>query len=447
MTGLLPRLIALFGVAALAGCASTTTQPQYQSSGSMTEQLARCKAASAGIYDAQSYEDYVGRVRRVARGCGIRESTLDQAFAHAGRTAAGDETAPRSTWAERQYAAYPRGGELGRGINPTRRYVEDRIDQLAETGDALLQQHQGILRQVEQRYGVPAEYIVAVWGVETNYGNFTGNHDVIETLANLGHGGSRRTFFTEELLGALIILDRGLVSRAQFRGSHAGAFGQPQFMPTSYIQNAVDFDGDGRADLFGSLPDVFASIANYMRQRGQWDPAAGAAIFEVRLPRSFPYAEALIDNRQDVGVWSSWRVTDAFGRALPAGIGDTAILLPAGCNGPAFMVSQNFYSVMNYNPLIEYAMAVTLVAETLRRGEYRVVKRWPNEAPLSQGQRIRLQEILSHRGFGDLNTDGVMGRDTRAAVRRAQVATRLCPDGYATATLLSRLSPRARARR
>ncbi len=439
------RLAAMAGLAALVACASTTTTgPSYSSySGPMTDQLARCKAGSAGIYDAASFEDYVGRVRRAARGCGIRDATLDQAFAQTGRTIAGDEPAPRSLWAQRQYAAYPHGGVSER-INPTRRYVEDRIDQLAENGYALLQQHETILRQVEQRYGVPAEYIVAVWGVETNYGNFTGSHDVIDTLANLGFSSSRRAFFTEELLGALIILDRGIVPRAQFRGSHAGAFGQPQFMPTSYINNAVDFDGDNRADLFGSYPDIFASIANYMRQRGRWDPAAGTAIFEVRLPHTFLFAEAHIDNRQDVDVWRGRRVTDVHGRALPAGIGDTAILLPAGCNGPAFMVTQNFYSVMDYNPLVEYAMAVTLVAETIRRGEYRVVKRWPNEAPLTQAQRIRLQETLNRGGFGDLNADGVMGRETRAAVRRAQAAARLCPDGYATATLLSRLTTPAR---
>ena len=270
-----------------------------------------------------------------------------------------------------------------------------------------------------------------------------GNHDVVETLANLGHGSSRRRFFTEELLGALILLDNGHVRRG-FKGSYAGAFGHAQFMPTSYIQHAVDFDGDGRADLFGSLPDVFASIANYEVQRGRWDSRVGPAIFEVRLPSDFDHQEADIENRRDVGYWVSKRVTYANGAPLSNTIGQSAILLPAGCNGPAFMVTQNFYAVMDYNPMVEYAMAVSMLAETLRQGEYRLVRGWPDEDALGSGQRAQLQETLNRRGYGDLKVDGKLGRESRAAIREAQAALGRCADGYATASLLAALDDTGR---
>jgi membrane-bound lytic murein transglycosylase B len=445
--GLALRFFALVSLAGLAACASdpNLTAPQYRAATSLVDQLNRCRSGSGSIYGASSYQDYVGRVRNVARGCGVRDATLDQAFYATGTIAAADEDGHRSSWAERQLAAAPRGGDYRFArVNPVRKYVEDRVDQLALNGNNLLQQHQALLRQVQERYGVPAEYIVAFWGVETNFGSFTGNHDVIHTLAQLGFSSRRSAFFTEELLGALIILDHGLVNRATFKGSYAGAFGHAQFMPTSYIQHAVDHDGDGRADLYGSLPDAFASIANYVRQRGRWDTTADTAILEVRLPSGFPYHHATIENRRDVSQWSALGVTDAHGRALPAHLGQTAIHMPAGCNGPAFMVTQNFFSIMDYNPEIKYAMAVSQVAETLRRGEYRIVKAWPREVPLTQAQQARLQALLSRRGYGDLKTDGVAGRDTRAAVRRAQMASRLCPDGYATATLLGRLAPPAK---
>jgi lytic murein transglycosylase len=440
--GLTPHFLRFAAIAALGLLAACGSSGQRgPATGAMTDQLARCRAASAGVYDAGSYEDYISRIRATAQRCGIREATLASAFAGTGRRAELTDIGPELTLGDPQLAAYPRDGRgtTTGGINPTRKYVEDRVEQLAERGFALLHQHSAVLKRVEQRYGVPAEYIVAFWGVETNFGGFTGNHDVIETLANLGYSSSRRKFFTEELLGALIIYDRGLVPRAQFKGSYAGAFGQPQFMPTNYIQYAVDFDGNGRVDLYGSLPDTFASIANYLRQRSKWDPAVGSAIMEVRLPGNFPFQEADIENRRDAGFWDRYRVTDAHGRRLPNNLGQTAVLLPAGCHGPAFMVTQNFYSIMDYNPLVEYAMAVAQIAETMRRGEYRIIKTWPDEAPLTRAERARAQEMLSRRGYGDLNADGVMGRETRAAVRRAQLAMGLCPDGYATAALLNRL--------
>ncbi len=431
------RVAALAAMAVLGACAGQSDV----STGGMPEQLARCKAGSAAIYQASGFDDYVGRVRSTARNCGIRSATLDLAFRGIERRAELDGEPRMPASLNPQLAALPHGDYRRAGEpNPTRRYVEERIAQLSERGRGLLAQHRSLLKRVEARWGVPAEYIVAYWGIETAFGGFTGNHDVIETLANLGHGSNRRRFFTEELLGALIILDRGLVNRATFKGSYAGAFGHAQFMPTSYILNAVDFDGDGRADLYGSLPDVFASIANYNIQRGRWDPAAGKAIFEVRLPRSFPFEEADIDNRKDTGFWTSQRVTLANGEQLAALPGQSAILLPAGCNGPAFMVTQNFYAIMDYNPLVDYAMAVSMLAETLRDGEIRLSQPWPEEDTLSRAERVRLQEMLVRRGYGDLKVDGVHGRDTRAAIRRAQAATRArCVDGYATASLLQSL--------
>lgn len=425
---LIARFAALAALAALSACGGT------RHSGSMTEQLARCRAESAHIYQATSFDDYLRRVRTTGERCGIGRSAL--AALDGLERRAGLDGEPRfPVGLNPQMAALPRGEYREGAPNPTRKYVEDRIERLSEQGRALRERHRSILKRVEARYGVPAEYIVAFWGVETNFGGFLGNHDVVETLANLGHGASRRKFFTEELLGALILLDRGHVRRG-FRGSYAGAFGHAQFMPTSYIQYAVDFDGDGRADLFGSLPDVFASIANYEVQRGRWDSRVGSAIVEVRLPPEFNYEDADIENRRDVGYWANQRVTYANGAPLSRDLGQAAILLPAGCNGPAFMVTQNFFAVMDYNPLVEYAMAVSMLAETLRTGEYRLARAWPEEDALSTGDRARLQEALNRRGHGDLAVDGRLGRESRAAIRHAQTALGLCADGYATSSLL-----------
>lgn len=427
------RLTALVALAALSACGGSSGP---RATGSMTEQLARCRAASAPIYESAGFDDYLSRVRATARRCGISDRAL-AALSGLERRAELDGEPRLPGIGDPQLAArgdYRAAGE----INPTRKYVESRIDQLSERGRALLQQHSGVLRRVEARWGVPAEVIVAFWGVETNFGGFMGNHDVVETLASLGSTGSRRRFFTEELLGALILLDHGHVQRG-FRGSYAGAFGHAQFMPTSYIQNAVDFDGDGRADLFRSLPDVFASIANYEVQRGRWDSKVGPAIFEVRLPRNFPHEDADIDSRKDVGHWVSLGVTRADGASLGSNLGQTAILLPAGCNGPAFMVTQNFYAVMDYNPMVEYAMAVTMLADSIRTGDYRVARAWPDEDALSSGERARLQEALNRKGHGDLNVDGRLGRESRVAIRRAQAALGQCADGYATASLLDAL--------
>lgn len=425
----LARFAALAGALALAACGGGTRTMD----GSMAEQLNRCRAASAHIYQAAGFSDYVGRVRATAQRCGIGSRGLAALGAVEQRAQLDIDRFPAGLYP--QVAALPRGEFREGVVNPTRKYVEDRIERLSERGRALLDRHRALLKRVEARYGVPAEYIVAFWGVETNFGGFMGNHDVVETLANLGHGSSRQRFFTEELLGALILVDRGYVQRG-FRGSYAGAFGHAQFMPTSYIQNAVDFDGDGRADLFGSMPDVFASIANYEVQRGRWDSRVGSAIFEVRLPADFDHREADIENRRDVGHWVSRRVTYANGAPLSANLGQTAILLPAGCNGPAFMVTQNFYAVMDYNPLVEYAMAVTMLAETMRNGSYRLARAWPEEDALSSHGRAQLQQALNRRGYADLKVDGKIGRESRSAIRQAQAALGQCADGYASASLL-----------
>jgi lytic murein transglycosylase len=399
----------------------------------MSEQLARCRAEAAPIYQAASFDDYLNRVRATARRCGIRSSAIAALSGLERRASYDIDRFPAGLYP--QVAALPQEDLREFKPNPTRKYVEQRIERLSEQGRELLDRHRALLKRVEARYGVPAEYIVAFWGIETNYGGFVGEHDVVETLANLGHSSSRRRFFTEELLAALILLDRGHVRRG-FKGSYAGAFGQAQFMPTSYIQNAVDFDGDGRADLYGSLPDVFASIANYEVQRGRWDGKVGTALAEVRLPRDFPHAEADIENRREAGYWASLGVKRADGEPLSDHLGPAAILLPAGCKGPAFLATQNFFAVMDYNPLVDYAMAVSLLAETLRHGEYRLAQAWPDEEPLSAGDRARLQELLARRGHGDLAIDGRIGRESRAAIRRAQAALGQCADGYATATLL-----------
>lgn len=439
------RFAVLGALTALAaGCASSPEPRIPISSNDDAAFFQRCRGQANGLYASSAgFESWIGEVRAVARRCGVREATLSAALGNVRRADIGDPDAQLAAERE-QWAARTPGPSRGGAVNPLREYAERRTAELEDRGRDMMRRHATALRAVERRYGVHAEYIVAFWGVETNYGGFTGNHDVVETLANLGWGSKRRRFFTDELLAALIMLDRGYVSRGQFKGSYAGATGQAQFMPSSFLLHAVDGDGDGRRDIWNSPSDIFASIANYSVQRGRWDSRVSQAMFEVELPRNFAFERADIQNKDTVGSWGGMGVRPVA-TTWPPRDATAAIFLPAGCEGPAVMVTQNWFAIMEYNPSETYAFTVALLAERIK-GEFRLRRPWPDYGELSTRERSEVQARLSSLGYGSLATDGQIGRQSREAIRAFQRRAGLCADGYASTRVLERLRGGSRGR-
>ncbi len=259
----------------------------------------------------------------------------------------------------------------------------------------------------------------------------------MESLATLAYEGRRRDFGEEQLIAALKILQAGDATPAQLVGSWAGAMGHTQFIPTSYLSYAVDFNGDGRRDVWSDDPtDALASTANYLASAG-WTRGQPWGV-EVRLPAGFDFAQADQANRRPVAEWRARGVTRIDGAALPEH-GSAAILTPAGARGPAFAVYNNFFVIKKYNNATSYAMGVGHLGDRIAGGGP-IVGSWPRgERELSRSEKIEMQERLTARGYDTDGTDGVIGPNTIAAIRRFQQSQGVTPDGFATAGLLAAL--------
>lgn len=320
-------------------------------------------------------------------------------------------------------------------VKPVGFYVQSRTTPAAiAKGRALAARHRALFDRVEKAYGVPREYLLAIWRVETGYGARFGGFNIIEALATLAFHGRRKGFWTDQLMAALRILDRGDVRLDEMRGSWAGAMGHTQLIPTTYLKRAVDFDGDGRRDLWGSLADAFASTANYLKQSG-WRPGMPFGV-EVRLPPGFDYSRAHIGVRQPVAAWRKAGVTLADGKPLPDYSGDTSVVVPAGHRGPAFLVTTNYRALLHYNNAASYAMTVGILAERIA-GRGRVVRPWPNhDRLLRREQKEELQRRLAALGYDPGPIDGKVGSATRAAIRDFQKKLGNPADGYADFALL-----------
>lgn len=295
----------------------------------------------------------------------------------------------------------------------------------------------GTLSSIETTYGVDGDVVLAIWGMETNYGSNRGNIAVIEALATLAFDGRRKAFAEEQLIAALKILQAGDITPDRMRGSWAGAMGHTQFIPTSYLSYAVDFTGDGRRDVWSDSPvDALASAANYLARAG-WQPGAPWGL-EVRLPQGFDFRMADSSNRRSVSTWRSLGVTTMSGGSLPD-YGSAAIISPAGSRGPAFAVYQNFYVIKKYNNATSYAMGVGHLGDRIGGGGP-FIQAWPRgERSLSRSEKIELQERLTAAGYDTRGADGLIGPDTTSAIRRYQAALGLTPDGFASEPLLQSL--------
>lgn len=389
--------------------------------------VAPLTADNLDIQPAQTFDEWLNAFRTEALNAGIRADVFDRAFA-------GITPDMSVIKADRSQPEFTR---------PVWEYLDGALSPVrVRKGQALLLQYSDILQRIEQRYGVDRQALVAVWGMESNFGDFQGNKSVIRSLATLAYEGRRPAFANSQLIAALQIIQHGDIQPEKMLGSWAGAMGQTQFIPTTYNTHAVDFDGDGRRDIWNSPADALASTAHYLQSSG-WQKGQPWGV-EVQLKNGFDYALADASTRKTVGEWLSLGMTTSNGKALPYGSEQlsASLLLPAGYRGPAFLILDNFRAVLKYNNSSSYALAVNLLSERFG-GAGQIDGTWPkDDLPLSRSERIELQTLLSTHQYEAGNPDGIIGANTRKAIRSAQQALGWPADGYPTHKLLESLRSR-----
>jgi membrane-bound lytic murein transglycosylase B len=321
---------------------------------------------------------------------------------------------------------------------PIWQYINKRVSPIRiATGRKMKAKHAARLAAIEARFGVDRHILLAIWGMETNYGSYKGKMSIIRSLATMGFEGRRARFGRTQLIAALKILQRGDVRANQFVGSWAGAMGHTQFIPTTYAAHAVDWTGDGKRDIWNSVSDALASTANYLSRSG-WRPSRPWG-WEVSLPKGFNYRNIGPSGRRSVLEWSKLGVRPARGGRFGLSKEKARILLPAGAKGPAFLVTRNFKAILSYNASNAYALAVAHLADRIRGGKP-FLSKWPvGDRPLSRNERSELQKLLTRKGFNTGGANGRIGKNTKQAIRRYQASRGLAPDGYASENLLIRL--------
>ena len=374
---------------------------------------------------AQSNTDFSQWVNKVwpsARANGISRKTFDQAFAGVVPDAKVLDLAEHQPEFVKPVWDY-----LDRAL------TEKRIGE----GRQLLRRYSSTLRKLEKRFGVDRRVLVAIWGLESAYGTRMGDLNVIRSLATLAYQGNRGKFGFQQLIGALKILQRGDISPRKFQGSWAGAMGQTQFIPTTYNAYAVDIDGDGRRNIWTSSADALGSTANYLRA-SKWKKGAPIVI-EVKLPRKFRYKYAGLKKTRAMSKWVAMGIRDKDGKRLRSSSRRAAVILPAGAQGPAFLVFNNFRSILRYNNAVSYALAVSYLAKRLT-GKGKIVKAWPVEnLPLNLTQNRELQRLLIEQGHKPGKVDGKVGSKTIKAIKAYQQRKGLIADGYPSSALLDQL--------
>lgn len=410
----------------LSACAETpnqTTARNQIASEAEAAPLASTDPLTGVTPATPSFSEWREQLRGEALASGISASLFDRAFT-------GISLDPRVIAADSRQPEFSR---------PVWAYLDSAVSaNRVASGQAARLQQQTSLAAIEQRYAVPAETLVAIWGMESNYGNNIGDYQVIRSLATLAYEGRRQAFWRTQLLAALQILEHGDITPESLLGSWAGAMGQTQFMPTTYQAHAVDFDGDGKRNLWQSAADSLASAAHYLQASG-WQPGQPWG-FEVRLPKAFDYALADPEKRLTLAEWNALGVQPVTALRSPALAGEPAtLLLPAGHRGPAFLVLKNFRAILRYNNSTAYALAIGVLSDRLR-GDPGIQAAWPrDDRQLGRSERIELQQLLASNGFEPGTADGIIGANTRQAVRAFQLQLGWPADGYPTQDLLVRL--------
>ncbi|MEO0653905.1 MAG: lytic murein transglycosylase [Pseudomonadota bacterium] len=370
----------------------------------------------------RAFERWISDFRRRALAQGIRPQVFDAAFQGVRYNADVIQRDRNQSEFTKQIWEY-----LDSAVSSTR----------VRNGKAALRDNRRVLAQIEETYGVEAEVVVAVWGLESAYGEYKGNTPIIGALATLAFDGRRGRFFEEQLVAALRIIQSGDVSPRGMTGSWAGAMGHTQFIPTSYLAYAVDFRGDGKRDIWSDDPtDALASTAAYLNRFG-WTKGQPWGV-EVQLPRGFDYSQAGARVKKSPQRWAQLGVRDMDGTAVP-NYGEASILLPAGSRGAAFMIFNNFHVIERYNAADAYVIGVGHLSDRIAGGPA-IRASWPvADPPLRFSERQELQRRLTRAGFDTDGVDGIIGPNTISAIRSYQRSIGVTPDGYASYEILRRL--------
>jgi len=412
----------LLSAGACAAAPGAPEQPQAPAAApAKTAATPVIETAAVRVPTDAEFRAWVAKFKEMARAKGISAKTIDSAMARAAyipRVIELDRRQPEFTLTFWQY--------FDRAISDAR----------VARGREMLKKHGALLDGIHKKYGVQPRFLVSFWGLESNFGDHTGTFSLVGSLATLAFDDRRSRFFTEQLLAALEVMDRGDIA-VDAKGSWAGAMGNTQFIPTTYRAYAVDGDGDGRRDLWGSLPDVFASSAHYLAKSG-WDKDHTWGR-EVRLPEGFEFGLSGLDTKLKIKEWQAKGVRRTDGGDLPPGELEASLILPAGAAGPAFLVYQNFRTTLVWNRSILYALAVGHLADRLEGAGPLKAQRPSDDASLSRGDMKEIQRLLTEKGFDTGGADGIAGPATRKAIRSYQAHHRLPPDGHAGAALLRHL--------
>ena len=350
------------------------------------------------------------------------------------------------TW--RQYAAnlapdgtvLPKLDKQPEFTLPAWDYIAMLVDEeRVADGRAAYQKWLPQLREIQQRYGVDPAIVVSVWGVESNFGKNTGGRPLVQSLSTLSCFGRRQAFFRGQFAAALKILQNGDIAPDKLNGSWAGAFGQTQFMPGTFLTTAVDFDGDGRRDLVDNVPDALASTANFLHRAGYRKGQTWG--MEVKLPADYSGASGRKD-KHDVAYWQARGLKQVNGTPLPSSLPDTGLLLPSGDKGPAFLTGRNFDTIYSYNASENYALAIAQLSTLVdnHKADIHFATPWPTDDPgLSRAENREVQTLLLKRGYDIGPVDGLIGSGTRDAIRTEQQKLGMPVDGRAGKKFLAAL--------
>ena len=377
--------------------------------------------AQATVSNA-SFQRWIDGFRGRARAAGIRDSVFNAAFQGVRYNADVIQRDRNQSEFTKQIWEY-----LDSAVSDTR----------VNNGRAALRKHRKLLSEIEARFGVEAEVVTAVWGLESAYGEFRGSTQIIPALATLAFDGRRGRFFEAQLIAALKIIQSGDVPPRRMTGSWAGAMGHTQFIPTSYLSYAVDFRGDGKRDIWSDDPtDALASTAAYLARFG-WTKGQPWGV-EVKLPRGFNYAQTGERVKKSPREWANLGVRDMNGAKVP-NYGSASILLPAGAQGAAFMIFKNFHVIERYNTADAYVIGVGLLSGRIA-GAGPLKSGWPRgDRNLRFAEKKEMQRLLTRNGFNTDGVDGIIGPNTIQAIRGFQRSQGLTPDGYASYDILKRL--------
>ena len=370
--------------------------------------------------NSQSFEDFLNQVRKTATEQGVSKATIDKAFF--GLTPNLDILKSDSTQAEFNQNFW--------------RYVNKRVSQVRlNKGNDTLKQNASLINKASQKYGVPTYVLVAFLGLESNYGNYMGNENLVRSLATLAFDPRRSGFFTKEFIALLKLIDKNTIP-LDAKGSWAGAMGAVQFMPTNVIAYGVDANNNGKVNLWNEKEDIYASAANFLKKLG-WKKGEKWGR-EASIPKNFDYRLTGLETKRTVNEWAALGVLRGNGSRLPNSNFKSSLIVPMGHRGPAFLVYRNFDVILGWNRSILYALSVAYLSDRLN-GNGKLTAKSIDEPLLSKVDILQIQNTLNLLGYNTGTPDGMVGPKTRQATRMFQSDIGLVADGYVGYELFQQL--------